>query len=501
MEAHISSVQAVDKYEERLHSDPLLEHICDQGALDPQYTAVVQAIQQKQTKNWVLNTSDNPCREYASVWERLGTLDTRDPTLLTLDIKRLVIPIQARKKILEVLHYSHQGINKTYAAARTRYFWPSMKEDCQQLTQSCQICKELNPKTPINPNIDPVTPITSLQPFESVGLDMFTWKNVNYLLVVDRMSGYIFVETLNKNAKCKTVTEKFKLLCITYGFPREVRFDKGPQFSFEFEEFLKEIHINPTPSSANNPRSNGLAEAGVRNAKILLQKSLEEKSSYAEVLQYFNQAPRSDGYSPSELFHGRRVRSHLPTIDETVDVDKGKAHRELTDMVTKNSTRTHKPVRALHLGDLVYCRHFDGKKTLRIDSLCNIIEVRNHGESYYIKDLNTDRIYLRNRSWIEPSETSLNEIHQAKNLEVEFDENINHSIIEVRNHGESYYIKDLNTDRIYLRNRSWIEPSETSLNEIHQAKNLKVKFDENISHSLVEGKVHSTNRKASTSCL
>ena len=126
-------------------------------------------------------------------------------------------------------------------------------------------------------------------------------------------------------------------------------------------------------------------------------------------------------------------------------MEKGKAHRELTDMVTKNSTRTHMPVRAFQLGDLVYRRYFDGKKKLRIDSLCEIIEVRNHGESYYIKDLNTDRIYLRNRSWI--------------------------------------------------------KPSETSLNEIHQAKNLKVKFDENICHSLVEGKVHSTKRKASTSCL
>ena len=128
-----------------------------------------------------------------------------------------------------------------------------------------------------------------------------------------------------------------------------------------------------------------------------------------------------------------------------MNVDKGKAHRELTDMVTKNSTRTHKPVRQLQLGDLVYRRHFDGKKTLRIDSLCEIIEVRNHRESYYIRDLNNDRIYLRIRSWI--------------------------------------------------------EPSKTSLNEIHQAKNLKVKFDETISHSLIEGKVHSTKRKASTSCL
>ena len=85
-----------------------------------------------------------------------------------------------------------------------------MKQDCQQTTQSCQICKEINQKTPMNPNIDPATPITDLQPFKSVGLDMFVWKNVNYLLVVDRMSGYIFVETLQKHARCKTVTERFK---------------------------------------------------------------------------------------------------------------------------------------------------------------------------------------------------------------------------------------------------------------------------------------------------
>ena len=144
---------------------------------------VVQAIQQKQTKAWVLNTSDN--REYASVWDRLETLDTRDPTLLTLDIKRLVVPLQARKKILEVLHYSHQGINNTYTAARTRYYWPSLKEDCQQLTQSCTVCKETNPKTLIDPNIDPATPITHLRTFDSVGLDMFSWKANNYLLVED----------------------------------------------------------------------------------------------------------------------------------------------------------------------------------------------------------------------------------------------------------------------------------------------------------------------------
>ena len=128
-----------------------------------------------------------------------------------------------------------------------------------------------------------------------------------------------------------------------------------------------------------------------------------------------------------------------------MNVEKGKAHRELTDMVTKNSTRNHSPVRPLEVGDLVYHRHFDGKKTLEIENLCEVIEVRNHGESYYIKDL------------------------------------VN--------------------DRIYLRNRAWIEPSKSSLNEIHKAKNLKVRFDDKIYHSLIQGKVHSKDRKDSTSCL
>ena len=207
----------------------------DSGAIDNQYSAFIKAIQENKSKTWVLNSSDNPCREYVSVWDRLGTADDNDSTLLTLDIKRLVVPLQARQNILKILHYSHQGISKTYAAARSRYYWPSMKEDITQMTQSCSVCKEMNPKARTNPQIKPEQPKTDLEPFESVGLDMFSWAGKSYLLIVDRMSGYIFVENLAKSALCRTVSQKFKLLCYTYGHPRQVRYDKGPQFGREFE--------------------------------------------------------------------------------------------------------------------------------------------------------------------------------------------------------------------------------------------------------------------------
>ena len=137
----------------------------DSGAIDDQYTSVIKAIRDKRNIAWVLNSSDNPCREYVSVWDRLGTADDNDSTLLTLDIKRLVVPLQAQRNILKILHYSHQGISKTYAAARTRYYWPSMKEDITQMTQACSVCKELNPKARTNPEIQPEQPKTDLCPF------------------------------------------------------------------------------------------------------------------------------------------------------------------------------------------------------------------------------------------------------------------------------------------------------------------------------------------------
>ena len=81
-----------------------------------------------------------------------------------------------------------------------------MKEDIQQLKRLCTLCEELNPKARTNPNIDPEQPKTDLGSFEPVGLDMFSWQGKFYLLVVDRMSGYIMVENLAKSALCRTVT-------------------------------------------------------------------------------------------------------------------------------------------------------------------------------------------------------------------------------------------------------------------------------------------------------
>ena len=97
-------------------------------------------------------------------------------------------------------------------------------------------------------------------------------------------------------------------------------------------------------------------------------------------------------------------------------------------MITRNKSQTQKPLKALEVGDICYRREFDGKKLVKVDNLCEVIEVRKRNESYYIRDLLTERKYLRNCSWIELCDEATNEIHKAKLPKVICDQTTCHKI-------------------------------------------------------------------------
>ena len=90
----------------------------------------------------------------------------------------------------------------------------------------------------------------------------------------------------------------------------------------------------------------------------------------------------------------------------------------------------HKLLKALEKGDLCYRREFDRKKMVKINDLCEVIKVRKRGASYFIKDLESEKINLRNRSWIKPCDKALNKIHKAKMLNVVCDQSTSHKIID-----------------------------------------------------------------------
>ena len=55
------------------------------------------------------------------------------------------------KPILNLLHVSHVGVNKTYDLACSLYYWPGMLNDIKQRIDGCEACASSCPFQPKNP--------------------------------------------------------------------------------------------------------------------------------------------------------------------------------------------------------------------------------------------------------------------------------------------------------------------------------------------------------------
>lgn len=55
---------------------------------------------------------------------------------------RIVVLFLLRKKILKLLHETHQGIEKTKQFLRSRFFWPGMDETIDHDQKLSRVCSE-----------------------------------------------------------------------------------------------------------------------------------------------------------------------------------------------------------------------------------------------------------------------------------------------------------------------------------------------------------------------
>ena len=73
------------------------------------------------------------------------------PNGLILHGCRLVIPSSMRRRVLQELHDSHQGIERTKAQARQTVYWPSINNDITNTVRSCADCQRELPSLPREP--------------------------------------------------------------------------------------------------------------------------------------------------------------------------------------------------------------------------------------------------------------------------------------------------------------------------------------------------------------
>ena len=94
---------------------------------------------------------------------------------------RIMVPISLRSMLLNMLHESHMGINKTRKRARELFYWPGMNVDIENSVQNCPKCifySNSNMREPMIPHSIPDLP------FNKVSCDILELKGNSYLVLM-----------------------------------------------------------------------------------------------------------------------------------------------------------------------------------------------------------------------------------------------------------------------------------------------------------------------------
>ncbi|UYV81368.1 hypothetical protein LAZ67_20000963, partial [Cordylochernes scorpioides] len=225
---------------------------------------------------------------------------------------RLVIPASMKLEILDKLHDGHFGITKTRLRARETVWWPGISEEIAETVRKCSVCiqEAVSKHEPLIPTNFPT------RPWQKIGMDLFKFENKWYLVVIDYYSRFPEMIQLDR-LTANVVVRSCKSIFARHGIPKTVVSDNGTQFGAarEFANFARQYGFTHVTSSPRFPQSNGMAEAGVKIAKLILKKNQDPSLGLLE----YRSTPLENGYSPAELLMGRKLRTTLPIAPENLN--------------------------------------------------------------------------------------------------------------------------------------------------------------------------------------
>ncbi|UYV65209.1 K02A2.6-like [Cordylochernes scorpioides] len=296
------------------HINAVLSSITDK---DEMLTKIFEAQQEDTTLKAVVNyleqgwpNKKKMSQALLSYWHVKDELGVQNGLLMRSC--RLVIPASMKLEILDKLHAGHFGITKTRLRARETVWWPGISEEIAETVRKCSVCiqEAVSKHEPLIPTNFPT------RPWQKIGMDLFKFENKWYLVVIDYYSRFPEVVQLDR-LTANVVVRSCKSIFARHGIPETVVSDNGTQFGAarEFANFARQYGFTHVTSSPRFPQSNGMAEAGVKIAKLILKKNQDPSLGLLE----YRSTPLENGYSPAELLMGRKLRTTLPIAPENLN--------------------------------------------------------------------------------------------------------------------------------------------------------------------------------------
>ncbi|XP_053154028.1 uncharacterized protein K02A2.6-like isoform X1 [Hemicordylus capensis] len=302
--------------------------------------------------------------------------------------ERIVIPLSKKREILLQLHESHQGVQRTRARAKEIVYWPGMGNDIETTVGNCSICAHYasgNQKEPLIPHEIPKLP------WGKVGIDIFEYGSLPFLLVVDYYSKYPKVLSL-PDKTAGAVINRLKAVFARHGIPRRIVSDNMPFAGREFRQFAQEWGFEQCFSSPGYPQSNGMAERAICSIKQLIRKAEDTQVDlYMALLEYRNTPVTGMEYSPAQMLMGRMLRSKLPVTTDLLCPKIPHGIYEGLQRVQKRQKyfydQTAKSLKPLKEGDEVWVENKEGwfpaVVTKNGDQPCTYRVMMSEGRSYW----------------------------------------------------------------------------------------------------------------------
>ena len=273
--------------------------------------------------------------------------------------------------------------------------------DIQELIERCIICQEHGKSQPITGITQELPPF----PWHTLATDIFYWKRMDFLIVVDVFSKYFLVRKL-ANSTSAAVCAEIATIVTELGLPHIIRSDNGPCYnSKEFQQLLQRYNITHQTSSPHHPRSNGFAERMVGVAKKLMDKAGSEGKPWISGLYEYRVTPQSGSIaSPLQLITQCTPREKdLPQLPSTLGAQE--MYETCQELIRRQTNKPERNYIELTPGMTVWVQH---KQNTSWESATVVSQ--SSSSSYWIMQENgTDqpKVYRRTRSMLKIRSTDV----------------------------------------------------------------------------------------------
>jgi len=239
---------------------------------------------------------------------------------------RLYIPSHLKAAVIQQYHddAGHMGIDHTYAAIKSKYYWPNLYKDLHKHINACVLCQSRNLQ-----KIDPPVQQTDIPPypFAKIALDLSgpyptTLSGNKYIIgFICLYSGFpeIFAcDSKEADNVCHLLIDE---IIPRYGAPLALVTDNGSEnVNYKVRELLESQRVHHIKTSFYNPAGNSKIERFHRSLHDVLAKKLQNNLQTWDL--YLNQVVAAIRFtvnettklSPFYMVFGRSPVMPLDTI-------------------------------------------------------------------------------------------------------------------------------------------------------------------------------------------